>query len=165
MTHNDSCWIFCHTWIKTCWQSSSGVLHFKYVFIITNVRGTGVSVVSTVMRLQAGRSGIWIQRRARDFSLLQLLQRVHTGSEGLPSLLFYLVLSSFLWVKWLGCEVDHSPPFSSVVRNVGGGCTLCVSMPWTGTTLSFCINRVRKLLISLTEQTSKQALNNLKWWF
>ena len=32
----------------------SGVLHFKYVFIIKRVRGTGVSVVSIVTRLQAG---------------------------------------------------------------------------------------------------------------
>jgi hypothetical protein len=35
-------------------------------------------------------------------------------------------------------------------------------MPWAGTALPFCINRVRKLLIGMTKQTSKQALNNFK---
>ena len=96
-------------------------------------------------RLQSGQSRIWILRRPREFCLLH---HVQTGSWGLPSLLFHLTLGSFLWVKRLGCGVDHSPPSSSEVRNKGGGGCMsappfCASLLWIGKTLPFCINTLR----------------------
>jgi hypothetical protein len=62
-------------------------------------------------------------------------------------------------VELLGCEVLRLG-MRGALRLL-----LYASMLQRGTTLSVYINRVIKLLIIVTKQTSKQALNNFKLWF
>lgn len=61
-------------------------------------------VVSVVSRIRFGRSGVRIEARARNFSLLQ---NVHSGSGGLPSPLLRGYQDSFTEVNCPGREVRH----------------------------------------------------------
>jgi len=71
------------------------------------------SMVGTVTRLWAGRSGIRIPLVAKETSLLQSLQ---TGSRGHPRLTINGNRSSFLGLKRPGGSADHPPPRRAEVK-------------------------------------------------
>jgi hypothetical protein len=93
---------FCFTVIFSSFKM--GVLFFRESW------GSSVSVVT---RLRAGRSAVRASGGARGLSLLQKSIR----TWGRNSLLFSGCRRSFLAVKRLGTQVNHSYPSSAEIRN------------------------------------------------
>ena len=71
------------------------------------------SVVGTVARLYAGRSGIQILAEARDFSFYKMSRLALDPTQPL----FVVYGGSFPGVKWLGHEGNHSLLSSFEVKN------------------------------------------------
>ena len=75
-----------------------------YLITVTECFFASFVVFSIVSILRFGRSGVRIEARAKNFSLLQ---NVHTGSGDPPSPLLRGYQDSFTEVKWPGREVRH----------------------------------------------------------
>ena len=100
--------------------------------------------------------------RARDFLLLQII-RVATGPNRPP---IQCVPGSFPAAKWLGCDVDHSPPPSAEVKNEW----IYTSLPplyvftvWTGRTVPYLL--IALLVTPIMQRRVLQSVSNkLERW-
>ena len=104
-------WICIPVCSRKIWDVTSLVETAK----LKNWSGNGNSYhMTSVTRLRAGKSGVQIPPRARDFSLLQ---NVQTASESHPASCSTDTGSTFSGgVQWPGREADHSPPSSFEVH-------------------------------------------------
>jgi hypothetical protein len=86
-------------------------MSFFFTHIYNLLTATGErSQYSRLTRLRAERSGVR-RRQRQDF------QNVRTGCGGPPSPLINGYQGLFPQGKWLWCQVGHSPPISSEVKN------------------------------------------------
>jgi hypothetical protein len=95
-------------WKNKCPQQ---VLPLNKQIIMQNV--SQYSVVSLVIRLRTGRSGVWIPKGVRYF---RLLQHVQTGSGAHPTTIQY-EQDPLPRVNKSGRKVDHLTPAFTEVKN------------------------------------------------
>ena len=70
--------------------------------------------ICTTIRLRIARSGIRLPSRVRNFCNLRNVQASFWDEQAFTSMGNRAV---FLGGKWPGCDVDHSPPFSTEVKH------------------------------------------------